>query len=237
MDQIFIIWITSIILSLIINFSNIFKMVKDIYNSGYKININAFKEINNHLGTRDRLIILLIPIINIMQVTKERIDYNNSNTTIINMLDLFGTIDKMTLLEEETYQIHPTVFRALLLDLYIEKRLQTANKIEIRKDSEQGDIYYEIENNLNEIKILTSTKDMRNKPNIYLINIVKSSIYNVLNNYIDTYINNNIELNKQLEKLTRQEKIAALKELKQELLEQTIATFQENNIKKRTRKK
>ena len=237
MDQIFIIWITSIILSLIINFSNIFKMVKDIYNSGYKININAFKEINNHLGTRDRLIILLIPIINIMQVTKERIDYNNSNTTIINMLDLFGTIDKMTLLEEETYQINPTVFRALLLDLYIEKRLQTANKIEIRKDSEQGDIYYEIENNLNEIKILTSTKDMRNKPNIYLINIVKSSIYNVLNNYIDTYINNNIELNKQLEKLTRQEKIAALKELKQELLEQTIATFQENNIKKRTRKK
>ena len=237
MDQIFIIWITSIILSLIINFSNIFKMVKDIYNSGYKININAFKEINNHLGTRDRLIILLIPIINIMQVTKERIDYNNSNTTIINMLDLFGTIDKMTLLEEETYQINPTVFRALLLDLYIEKRLQTANKIEIRKDSEQGDIYYEIEKNLNEIKILTSTKDMRNKPNIYLINIVKSSIYNVLNNYIDTYINNNIELNKQLEKLTRQEKIAALKELKQELLEQTIATFQENNIKKRTRKK
>ena len=187
MDNFLGFWLGTIALSFGIDFSTDLKMLKDVYDAGYKIkteNLDRYNNLSTLDGDNDtsKLDILtkIVPMINIMEVSRQRVEYNKNRENLLNMLDISGALEEMTPLEKEVYQKHQSVVGAILLDIMVAKRLNKSNVIEIRTDKEYGDIYYETGENIDDIKVLKTTGDMA-KLSVYAqTERVKSAIYGLV---------------------------------------------------------
>lgn len=241
MDEFLGFWLSTVVLSAGFNISNDLVIIKDIYDSGCKINMENIDRYdiasNNTLDNQYdscnyTMFTLLVPIINMLEVSKQRFDYNKNRKDFLELLYTLGIIEEMTPLEKEIYQKHPNIFNALLLDLLVENRIKNANVIEIRTNNEYGDIYYEMGENISEIKILMATGDMVKISTDAQIERVKSAIYGLINQCVDDFMHE-IGYDNSTDDEFRQQMKKQFMEYALELL-----TKQEKNkSKKRTRKK
>lgn len=241
MDNFLGFWISTIILSAGFNISNDLKAIKDIYESGHKINMNnidKFDSIDNpsehnlNNNYNSNILTILIPIINMLEATRERLDYYKNKYDFLELLYTLGIIEEMTDLEKEIYFKHPSIFSAIFLETLVSLRINKSNVIEIRTDNEYGDIYYEYGENISEIKILKATGDMAKISTSAQIEKVKNAIYGYVEQCVDNFMQEIEYKNNVTDELKD--------EIKKEFIEYafTLLNAQEKKKnKKRTRKK
>lgn len=115
----------TVIISIIFEFKNEFKMFKDIADAGYKINIDRLDELQKQLSpnaTNNLLMSLLIPFYNIASVMMRRNKYENNKQLIFDQYDKLGIIEEMTEEEQKEYMKNPTGWNALVIPLMAKER-------------------------------------------------------------------------------------------------------------------
>ena len=239
MDNFLGFWLGTIALSVEIDFSTDLKMLKDVYDAGYKIkteNLDRYNNLSVPDGEQDtsnfNLLTIIVPIINILEMSRQRFEYDKNKEDFINMLELSGALEVMSPLEKEIYDKHPNVLSALFLNTKVAIRLNKANVIEIRTDKENGDIYYEVGNDFSDIRILKATGDMKKLSNNAQIEKVKSTIYNLVEDCVLKFMKEIGYTNE-----TKDEEF--LQYAKKEFMDYALEELnKENNIKvkKRTRR-
>ena len=235
MEQILTVWISSLVVSIIIEICNIISIVNDIYESKYKINIQKLKMINRQLNKKINLFFLFIPMINIIEVITQRLKYNDTKKRIIDILYVFEVVEKMSFIEEKIYMEKPTLLTIMGLGRIVNERIVNAKKIEVRTENDYGDIYYEFGEDFSDIKILKVTGNIKDKEIDIQIEMVKSAIYQVANNYVADYIKEN-----HIEEQLSSDDHDKLEDIKSELFKYTMMEMMYNEqvkTKKKTRKK
>lgn len=236
--ELFVIWIGTIITSFIMEIKNELRIFKDIADSGYKIDIKRLSEFSrqaNPDASKVSLISLLMPVLNIWDVLKRTLMYNNARCTIIDQLNVIDLLIKMTKEEEEEYSKNPTGFNALriIAKPQLNNKLQSVSYID---DNEKSTIWFEIKHG---VYIIVKTEG----PVSYLSIIEQYGILKEKVSPLDKEINNNsfsqgfdtnnnLESNSNANILSRQEKINQLENLKHSTLENNITekeTLETNN--------
>ena len=147
--------VTSIASIMIVKY-NYFRMYKDVSDKGYKINIkNITNEIkpNKKKTNYKKLLLLLLPVINIFVAANKVIKYNKIKPFLVDRLKSTDFIEEMTEEEKKIYQSNPTINNAINIIVYSrfkeEKAKQQSTETEIKKEYEKVNI----SNNTNHIKV------------------------------------------------------------------------------------
>ena len=147
--------VTSIASIMIVKY-NYFRMYKDVSDKGYKINIkNITNEIkpNKKKTNYKKLLLLLLPVINIFVAANKVIKYNKIKPFLVDRLKSTDFIEEMTEEEKKIYQSNPTINNAINIIVYSrfkeEKAKQQSTDTEIKKEYEKVNI----SNNTNHIKV------------------------------------------------------------------------------------
>ena len=113
----------SIPISYVLEIKNACRIVKDVANMGYKINMEKMKEMPNDKEQVKKLFgkILLIPFFNLLVVYKHIEEYNNQFNLILNQHDAFGVLEKMNSFEKEYYEKNPTTLTAMNISVGLSK--------------------------------------------------------------------------------------------------------------------
>lgn len=145
MAQLLIIWIGTIITSFCMDFSNYFRMYKDVADAGYKIDVIKLTESVKGMNIQKNSVWeIFIPIYNIMKEIDTAFKYNAQRHTLLDQLDVLGALEEMEEYEKEEYLKKPTGFNAFLVTLKSKIRLQNADKLEINNENGKSEIFYEI---------------------------------------------------------------------------------------------
>lgn len=237
-----ILWLCTSITSFCLEMSNGLRMFKDVADAGYKIDIRRLSELSKQLNpnaSKDALLLMLIPIFNIMLVFQRTIQYNNARPLILDQLNVMDVLEEMSEIEKQEYQKKPTGLNALLIPLNAEIRLLKASSIKIETETEQSEIFYEIDDSLENMTILKVNGDasrltvdeQKKKVKEALRNVVSAGIekYGDIESFANALRNNaNLDLSHSLD--DKKEEVAktlqsirakkqALENLKNELLE------------------
>ena len=221
------VWVGSIILSFAMNISNVLKIVKDLADSGYKINNNKLSRLNKEMEpeyVKYRSMMLFLPIVNVMTVALDRIKYIKSSDLYFNKLDVLGSIEEMSDYEKIAYAENPTGLNAILLQIKMETKLQNALKVKLADksviyfDKEDDEIViYKAEGPFSQLSGIEQKQritEIYNKfaEEIYLnyeeIEGLMNSLINEKKHIKEKKLNNGIEV-----------KITNLKQLKEDLLQ------------------
>ena len=221
------VWVGSIILSFAMNISNVLKIVKDLADSGYKINDNKLSKLNKEMEpeyVKYRSMMLFLPIVNVMTVALDRIKYIKSSDLYFNKLDVLGSIEEMSDYEKIAYAENPTGLNAILLQIKMETKLQNALKVKLADksviyfDKEDDEIViYKAEGPFSQLSGIEQKQritEIYNKfaEEIYLnyeeIEGLMNSLINEKKHIKEKKLNNGIEV-----------KITNLKQLKEDLLQ------------------
>lgn len=112
--------VTSIASIMIVKY-NYFRMYKDVSDKGYKINIkNITNEIkpNKKKTNYKKLLLLLLPVINIFVAADKVIKYNKIKPFLVDSLKSTSFIEKMNDEEKEYYKSNPTINTAVNVVVY-----------------------------------------------------------------------------------------------------------------------
>lgn len=112
--------VTSIASIMIVKY-NYFRMYKDVSDKGYKINIkNITNEIkpNKKKTNYKKLLLLLLPVINIFVAANKVIKYNKVKPYLVDNLKSTSFIEKMNDEEKEYYKSNPTINTAVNVVVY-----------------------------------------------------------------------------------------------------------------------
>lgn len=112
--------VTSIASIMIVKY-NYFRMYKDVSDKGYKINIkNITNEIkpNKKKTNYKKLLLLLLPVINIFVAANKVIKYNKVKPYLVDSLKSTSFIEKMNDEEKEYYKSNPTINTAVNVVVY-----------------------------------------------------------------------------------------------------------------------
>lgn len=112
--------VTSIASIMIVKY-NYFRMYKDVSDKGYKINIkNITNEIkpNKKKTNYKKLLLLLLPVINIFVAADKVIKYNKVKPFLVDSLKSTSFIEKMNDEEKEYYKSNPTINTAVNVVVY-----------------------------------------------------------------------------------------------------------------------
>lgn len=104
--EIIILWISSIIISIVLEIKNELRIFKDVADNGYKIDINRLDEISKQINpnaTKATLYSLLLPFLNLKGVCERTIQYNNIRPFILDQLSVLDSLIPMTKEEEKKY--------------------------------------------------------------------------------------------------------------------------------------
>lgn len=156
MELIFL-WITTVIASFGMDFANGLRMFKDVADAGYKIDTKRLNELSKQLNPNapnTTLLSLLVPIVNIWQVFKKTIQYNEVRPMVLDQLNIMDCIEEMSELEKEEYEKKPTGLNAFLIPLKTEIRLSKAQSIKIKNGNDTNEIIYEMGKTIDDIVIL-----------------------------------------------------------------------------------
>lgn len=155
--ELLVLWVGTSITSFCMEMANELKMFKDVADVGYKIDIRRLSDLNKQLNpnaSKTTLLSMLIPIFNIMQVFQRTVQYNNIRPMIFDQLNVMDVLEEMSEIEKQEYQKKPTGLNALLIPLKAEIRLSKATSIKIETDTEKSEIFYEMDDSLENITIL-----------------------------------------------------------------------------------
>ncbi len=124
--------------------STMFKMVRDIGDSGYKLNAKKFSELSSMISPEQKKINTItrfLPLVNILAAFKAGVDYVNNRDDILYELSLLNAIEEMTDKEKEEYSKHPTALKCFLITIESEAEKDRPNRtIEIKSvETEQGE--------------------------------------------------------------------------------------------------
>lgn len=127
------------------------RIVRDIADAGYKINIAKLEEFGELFYESNSNLYVFIPIYNFMVIFEKLIQYNNSCGMLIDQLGVLGVLEKMDIEEQEKYSINPTSLNALFININshlkendninCEKKLVTSEKCsneEYKDDMNKG---------------------------------------------------------------------------------------------------
>lgn len=122
------IWLTTIIMTIIFEFKNEFKMFKDFADMGYKINTDKLTDLSKIAGDaiNSSFIATLIPFYNITSVILKRKKYEDNKELIFDQYMRLGILEEMSSDEYEEYKKHPTGINAVLVP--IKKEVQKENE-------------------------------------------------------------------------------------------------------------
>lgn len=113
--------VVSSVVSVIVVRYNEFRMYKDVSDKGYKINIkNITNEIkpNKKKTNYKKLLLLLLPVINIFVAANKVIKYNKVKPYLVDSLKSTSFIEKMNDEEKEYYKSNPTINTAVNVVVY-----------------------------------------------------------------------------------------------------------------------
>ena len=254
--ELLVLWLGTSITSFCMEMANELRMFKDVADAGYKIDIRRLSDLSKQLNpnaSKATLLSMLIPIFNIMQVFQRTVQYNNARPMILDQLNVMDALEEMSEIEKQEYQKKPTGLNALLIPLKAEIRISKAASIKIETDTEKSEIFYEMDDSLENITILKVngdasrlTVDEQKKKVIEAWkNIVsagmekygdKESFANALRNNTNLDLSHSSddkkeEVAKPVQELSISDQKQALENLKNELLEEKensgiiIATF------------
>ena len=223
------------------NISNVLKIVKDLADSGYKINDNKLSKLNKEMEpeyVKYRSMMLFLPIVNVMTVALDRIKYIKSSDLYFNKLDVLGSIEEMSDYEKIAYAENPTGLNAILLQIKMETKLQNALKVKL---ADKSVIYFDKENdeiviykaegpfsNLSGIEQKRKITEIYNRfaEEIYLnyeeIEGLMNSLINEKKHIKEKKLNNGTEI-----------RINNLRQLKEDLLQEKEETVSNPLIKKK----
>ena len=157
-----IIWLSTVAVSFGMEIANELRMFKDVADAGYKIDIRRLSDLSKQLNpnaSKATLLSMLIPIFNIMQVFQRTVQYNNARPMILDQLNVMDALEEMSEIENQEYQKKPTGLNALLIPLKDEIRISKAASIKIETDTEKSEIFYEMDDSLENITILKVNGD------------------------------------------------------------------------------
>ncbi len=135
--QLLIIYLGTVIGSIIIKIKNLLDLSKDIGDMGYKA-------IDNEYYSPKRDYSLLIPIYNLFKVLDERLKYKQTIDYFLNDLPNNPDFEPFNDIEAEAYLNKQTGLNALLVPIMYKRRLEKASVLEITKGDITGTVYYEI---------------------------------------------------------------------------------------------
>lgn len=143
--ELLIFWLGTSIASVGMELANEFRMLKDVADAGYKIDIIRLSELGKQLNpnaSKTTLLSMIIPVFNIMKVLENTIQYNNIRPMILDQLNIINVLEEMSEREKQEYLKNPTGLNALLIPLKLEKELEDAFVCNINPENENDKIYY-----------------------------------------------------------------------------------------------
>lgn len=156
--KILIMWLGSVVASFFMEIGNELRMYKDAADAGYKVNnskllemLGKGRESKPSLST----LFLLTPVINIMFVMKNTLDYNDRRDDLLTQLHVMGALDEMSDYEKSEYAKRPTGLNALLVPFKTMIKLRNANFIEIKDENGiSSKIFFEFDKKSGDINVL-----------------------------------------------------------------------------------
>ena len=156
--KILIMWLGSVVASFFMEIGNELRMYKDAADAGYKVNnskllerLGKGRESKPSLST----LFLLTPVINIMFVMKNTLDYNDIRDDLLTQLHVMGALDEMSDYEKSEYAKRPTGLNALLVPFKTMIKLRNANFIEIKDENDiSSKIFFEFDKKSGDINVL-----------------------------------------------------------------------------------
>ena len=133
----FVYWLVSIFFSFAVDLSVMFRMYKDAADAGYKVDNDKLSELSKEMDPNESkigLLILFTPFINVAHSFKGIIDYNESRYFVVDLLRMFGVLERMSNTEIEEYQKKTTGFHAFITPIKCEIMSSNNNKEELKKD-------------------------------------------------------------------------------------------------------
>ena len=138
------------------------QVMKDVADAGYKINTEKLKSFNGFLNeniSQRRTLYTILPVVNVIFSFVARANYENRKDVMLNQMALLGIMEEMLPIEKELYNKRPTKFNAMKVSIDMEIRLKNAKILETEDENESSKIYFEMENNLDDIVVLKAEGD------------------------------------------------------------------------------
>ena len=156
--KILVMWLGTVVASFFMEIGNELRMYKDAADAGYKVNnskllemLGKVRESKPSLST----LFLLTPVINIMFVMKNTLDYNDRRDDLLTQLHVMGALDEMSDYEKSEYAKRPTGLNALLVPFKTTMKLRNANFIEIKDENGiSSKIFFEFDKKSGDINVL-----------------------------------------------------------------------------------
>lgn len=156
--KILIMWLGSVVASFFMEIGNELRMYKDAADAGYKVNNSKLLErLGKGRESKPSLLtlFLLMPVINIMFVMKNTLDYNDRRDDLLTQLHVMGALEEMSDYEKCEYEKRPTGLNALLVPFKTMMKLRNADFIEIKDENGiNSKIFFEFDRKNGDINVL-----------------------------------------------------------------------------------
>lgn len=161
-------WGGTIVTSFGMNTSLTLKIFKDIADSGYKIDKERLFDVTKQLRESGQIqrLSMLVPGYNLAKAFQAAIEYKNAGPLVIDQFHVLGVLEEMTDKEKEMYQKKPTGLNALAVPFKteIQEKLKedVLCSVEINSGNEEGKIYYNYNEETQEITVIKGTGTFKN---------------------------------------------------------------------------
>lgn len=158
--EMLVLWFGTIIVSFCTEIANELRVVKDVVDAGYKIDMERMLELEKQINpslSKTSNFMLLVPIFNIMKVFEKVIQYNNMRPMVLEELNAIDALLELSEREKQEYLRKPTMFRALLIQLKSDMGLNKTSYIKITDGDEVGEIFFEYGQSLDDITVLKAS--------------------------------------------------------------------------------
>lgn len=152
-----VLWLGTIVASFGLEIANASRMLKDVADAGYKIDMERLSEIYKQINQdvpNATLQSMLIPVLNVMLVFQRTVQYYQFRPMILSQLSLIDALEEMSEIEKTEYLKKPTRLNALIIHTKAETRLLNAKTIQIKDGNDYSEFYYEMGESLDDITIL-----------------------------------------------------------------------------------
>lgn len=165
--ELLIIWLLTIIVSIGIDISLMFKMIKDVADQGYKFKMDKFSELASHanpeVAKRNKMA-LYIPFFNLFLELDKRMKYEQNRALFGEQLRIMNCIIPFTKEEEKNYNKKPTCFNAWLTIIKSEIADETKRNISISFNEEDGKSTIWFENVDGDFKVIKTSGPVSRLP-------------------------------------------------------------------------
>ncbi len=174
-------WLGTIVISYIMKLSHNIKVLKDVFDNSYVFNIKNLSKVEKELNVnapKINFLSMLIPIYNIIKVSKRIKQYNIDRNIILSQLDGFKCLDRMNSYEELKYLKRDSLLSAISIAFNSKKRLKKEKSIKIYDGLGYSEIFYKANKNNDDIAVLKVTGKIAESTIIKQKNIVSMNLKN-----------------------------------------------------------